>query len=50
MRWLGKDLGFLVNFLLVLPGMVWISDVQWRLVDMQSVKLARVLEGWVAAT
>jgi len=41
--------GWVVNGLLVLPFLLWLGDVQWRLIDMKSVALAKWLEKKMAA-
>jgi hypothetical protein len=34
------------GYLVVTPILVWVSDIQWRVVDEGSVRFARWFEGW----
>ena len=35
------------GYLVVTPILVWVSDIQWRVVDEGSVRFARWFEGWM---
>jgi peptidoglycan/LPS O-acetylase OafA/YrhL len=44
-RGLAYNLGFMLSSVLVMPLLVWVADVFWRLVDAPVVRFARWLEG-----